>query len=231
MRSLTAVPTLPQFHSIIKQFAKEFRSDPNHREFSWDHAHHYWKEFAADQSGNEDLAALHLSFYLASFGMYRGKSDLLNRDYKALAPAIKFLKKQANNGLADCLFSDRPAEKLACELKELSTRLRDELIPTLVRPEKLTVRVSDTLLSKLMLVTLDCVPAFDQQVKRALNDLLHDEYGKGDSFAARRLGQLIALARENKSLIECAHETLKDRYGDDYPLNRIFDLYLWRRGI
>lgn len=88
----------------MKQIGADFNADPHHREYSRDHAHHHWKEFAGNRSKDNDLAALHLAFYLASFGMYRGKSDLLNGDYKALAAAVTFLKEQKEQlqtGLAD----------------------------------------------------------------------------------------------------------------------------------
>lgn len=81
-----------------------------------------------------------------------------------------------------------------------------------------------------MLVTLDCVPAFDQQVKRVLNGLLDGKYGTGNGFAPQRMIRVIELARENKAQIEGGREMLKEQCGRAYPLNRIFDLYLWCRG-
>src|SRR5487761_702593 len=150
--------TLQNFDSVMKQVADEFNADCHHRLFSWDHAHKHWELFTADDRNDADLAALSLAFYLASFGMYRGSGDLFERDYKVLMPAVEFLRKESKNRWEDCLFSNTPPEELASKLKELSSSLRDQLIPTLTRPKtpEEKGRASDTLLSKIVLVTLDC---------------------------------------------------------------------------
>ena len=102
------------------------------------------------------LAALNLAFYLASFGMYSRRADLLDRDYKVLVPAVELLRKESRNGWEDCIFSQSPGDELASKLNQLSIKFRKQLTPTLARPRKpaAKIRVSDTLLSKIMLVTL-----------------------------------------------------------------------------
>lgn len=123
------MPTLPNFDSIVGEIADEFKADPHHREYSWDHAHHHWREFTSGRSNDKDLAALHLAFYLASFGMYRGSGDLFERDYKALVPVIEFLAEKTSNSWEDCLFSQNPTTELASELKDLSIDLSEQLGP------------------------------------------------------------------------------------------------------
>jgi len=41
-----------------------------------------------------DHLCLHLAFYLASWGMYRGSSKLLQKDYKVHATSVKELMKK-----------------------------------------------------------------------------------------------------------------------------------------
>jgi len=226
------MPTLQNFDSVMKQVADEFNADCHHRLFSWDHAHKHWELFTADDRNDADLAALSLAFYLASFGMYRGSGDLFERDYKVLMPAVEFLRKESKNRWEDCLFSNTPPEELASKLKELSSKLSAQLTPKLARPGKSTekIKASDTLLSKIMLVTLDCVPAFDQQTKKALKDILGDDYPTGNGFTGKRMHSIIQLARSNKPLIRNGQERIKLDCGRAYPLNRIFDLYLWYYG-
>jgi hypothetical protein len=61
---------------------------------SWDHCYKFF------QGGFEDneLASLHLAFYLASWGMYRGSSFLLDKDYLVHLKAMMSLrdKKQSS---------------------------------------------------------------------------------------------------------------------------------------
>jgi hypothetical protein len=216
----------------MKEIAEDFNADRHHREYSWDHANRYWREFSSGRSNDKDLATLHLAFYLASFGMYRGSGDLFERDYKALEPTVEFLAGNTDNGWEDCLFSQEPVRELAPRLRELSVALGKQLAPALARPKKPVekIKISDTLLSKLMLVTLDCVPALDDQVKVALGNILDRNYKSVDGFGPQRMIPIIELARENKALIESGREMLKEQCGREYPLNRIFDLYLWCRG-
>lgn len=97
------------------------------------------------------LSCLHLGFYLASWGMYRGSSPLLRRSLKHLAPVVEVIaasppgvwKADAND------YSDG----VCAELLEVAGRLRRAI------PEGAT----DTLVTKIMLGVFGCVPAFDQR--------------------------------------------------------------------
>ncbi len=61
----------------ILSFHHQLQSDNNHRYKSWEHCFKYFSQGKLD----EDIACLHLAFYLASWGMYRGSSFLLWKDY------------------------------------------------------------------------------------------------------------------------------------------------------
>lgn len=58
-------------------------TDPHHRFNSWKHCYHFFKENHArlNEEAIQDTAALHLRFYLTSWGMMRGSTDLLQKDY------------------------------------------------------------------------------------------------------------------------------------------------------
>src|SRR5260370_38140615 len=55
---------------------------------SWDHCYSFF------QSGFDDdeRASLHLAFYLASWGMYRGRSFLIQKDYLIHLDVVKKLR-------------------------------------------------------------------------------------------------------------------------------------------
>ncbi|MFH1661746.1 MAG: hypothetical protein ABIA02_01460, partial [Candidatus Falkowbacteria bacterium] len=63
----------------IRDFFKEIEGDDNHRYKSWEHCYNYFS--LEDKEINKDIACLHLAFYLASWGMYRGSTFLLQKDY------------------------------------------------------------------------------------------------------------------------------------------------------
>jgi hypothetical protein len=222
-----------KFHSVMQRVADALNADPHHRLLSWDHAWEHWNSFSEVPEGDETLAALHLAFYLASWGMYRGSSDLLYRDFKVLIPTVHFLKKEAaESEWEDCMFSETDIPKLAAQLKNLGDSLGNTLKEKLARPDKEEVNVSDTLRSKILLNTLGCVPAFDTEVKGALRDILGRGYPTGNNaFDAQRLKPTISLARANAALIKQGQVFLENETGKKYPLTKVLDLYLWHHGF
>jgi hypothetical protein len=222
-----------KFTSVMDRVAEALNADPHHRLLSWDHAWEHWNSFAKVPKGDDSLAALHLAFYLASWGMYRGSSDLLFRDYKVLVPVVHFLKDEAGKSKwEDCIFAEKQKpEDLTKSLKKLGDGLSEKLKEKLVRPGKEQVNISDTLLSKILLNTLGCVPAFDTEVKAALRDLLNTDYPIGIGFDQQRLEPTIKLARANTKLVQDGRAFLKNKTGKQYPLTKVLDLYLWHHGF
>ena len=78
-----------QIKTEILGFYNSLAAVPNHRYRSWEHCYGYFRRHASFRTeADHDIASLHLAFYLASWGMYRGSSALLWKDYKIHRPAI-----------------------------------------------------------------------------------------------------------------------------------------------
>jgi len=93
-------------NDVQKAFEKveELINEPNSRLLSWEHC---IKQFALFCEGLKsktisakditkekiDFLSLHLGFYLASWGMIRGSTELLDKDYKIHIPAVKVILK------------------------------------------------------------------------------------------------------------------------------------------
>ena len=71
---------------IIYKFYSMIKTDKNHRYKSWEHC---YQQFINDH--DVDRLSLNLAFYLASWGMYRGSSGLLQKDYKIHHGAVEIL--------------------------------------------------------------------------------------------------------------------------------------------
>ena len=71
----------------ILHFHERLLADPYHRFRSWEHCYSYFQGRPTDC----DLASLHLAFYLASWGMYRGSSFLLQKDYRVHCAVVEEL--------------------------------------------------------------------------------------------------------------------------------------------
>lgn len=122
--------------------------DTNGRYFSWKHCF----DAFADIKANEDFLALHLGFYLASWGMYRGSSILLQKDYTIHKKAVEKIVETYHASLYRVAApSPKKISAIYGELESVYTI--DGRTP------------SDTLITKIMLGTLGCFPAFDRFFK------------------------------------------------------------------
>ena len=74
----------------MKNIVKEYiaKCNKNHRYLSWEHCY----EAFGNPNNSIDYLALHLAFYLASWGMYRGSTELLQKDYKIHIPVVEYIK-------------------------------------------------------------------------------------------------------------------------------------------
>jgi hypothetical protein len=224
-----------EFNRMLDWAATQLE-DPHSRYHSWEHAYRNWKKYA-NESGHRlaDLTALHLAFYLASWGMLRGSSALLQRDYKVFLPIVKLLKRHSGNGWGDCMFRQGAGyepDELADSLVDLRGQVADALhaIPPTPPPENTRVSATDTLVSKILLNTLACVPAWDQNVRRALSRVPGIANKGSNGFSRRFLREFIEFARANQGLLEAGQSRLYEVRGFRFPLTRILDLHLWYTG-
>src|SRR5262245_56952795 len=85
---------VPMIHEKISAYFGEVVGDPHHRYGSWEHCYRFFQDVKPQGLATQrEQAALQLAFYLASWGMYRGSSFLLQRAYTV------------HLGVVDCLAS------------------------------------------------------------------------------------------------------------------------------
>ena len=92
------------FYEKIDENSKNFV--PNHRFKSWEHNYRIFCEEREKTNPDIDKLSIHLSFYLASWGMYRGSSFLLQNDYKIHEEAVKKIIKEEFYSLRDIKFNE-----------------------------------------------------------------------------------------------------------------------------
>lgn len=135
----------------------EGRQEPSARYASWDHCYNYFR--AAFEEGRHSTLAnpenlqnscLHLGFYLASWGMYRGKATLLKKSSRGLAEVISIVACTSPSVWA--VDVESYGNETIRELLSLSQQIRAAL----------PGRATDTLVSKVMLGVFGSVPAFDR---------------------------------------------------------------------
>lgn len=88
---------------IIKsstEFYNDLKIDENGRYRSWEHCYSHFIKARGSKVIDYDYLSLQLAFYLASWGMYRGSSFLLQKDYKVHIPVVKELLSNEYDALA-----------------------------------------------------------------------------------------------------------------------------------
>lgn len=155
--------------------------------------------------------------------MYRGSSFLLQKDYLFFEPVVnhllvyQFLRGlEIKSALSDL---DKTVNKI--------TKLKDELQRIIARQTgaNRSIPVSEILISKIVLGTLGCVPAYDRYMKAGLKA----EGLRHQSFNEKSLKEIIRFGADNMAAIT-EMKSITRKNGLAYPDMKILDMYFWQLG-
>jgi hypothetical protein len=213
---------LKDIKSRIRSFHRQLQSDTNHRYKSWEHCFSYFSQKKLD----EVIACLHLSFYLASWGMYRGSSFLLWKDYLVHRDVVKRILTLQH--LRNIDFSKQCDSKID-EIFELSSWIRNWYQDHIkhVNGTAKKIHVTDTLVTKILLGTLGCIPAYDRYFIEGLRakGLSHSRLSK-DNFLS-----VVKFYKLNKDDFDSVQQSIKRTSGIYYPTMKLVDMYFWKIGF
>lgn len=209
-------------------FYDDARRDKNGRSRSWEHCYRVFRDARTDPSPDYDYLSLHLAFYLASWGMYRGSSFLLQKDYKVLVPIVeKILKPEY-----DCLFGVACTDLRESEVQDRLEMLRDDIaehfepIRDEVAGREVASSVSPVLITKILMGTLGCVPAYD----RFFQDGVATYKVTTQEYSTNSVLKLVDFYEEHNDRLEEARRGM--RVGDlTYPQMKLLDMGFWQIGF
>ena len=214
--------------SAAQTFYEDARRDENGRSRSWEHCYRVFRDARTDPSPDYDYLSLHLAFYLASWGMYRGSSFLLQKDYKVLVPIVEEILKSEY----DCLFGVACADLRESEVQERLTNVYAYIakhfrpIREKVAGRKVTTPVSPVLITKILMGTLGCVPAYD----RFFQDGVATYKVTTQEYSLESVRKLAKFYEAHNDRLEEARRGM--RVGDlIYPQMKLLDMGLWQIGF
>ena len=207
----------------ILLFHNFYSQDSFNRFNSWSHCYNAFDDF----NKSEDLLALHLGFYLASWGMYRGSTGLLQKDYQIHIEAVSIIKnyndlrcsmsKEINRGQIDQLIS----------LKEDLFNYYNQFRYFDGKSEFKEKKPTETLLSKIILGTLGCSPAFDRYFNIGVK-----VYNKNAlTFNEKTFNILFDFIEQNDEDILELQEILMNKENVYYPKFKLVDMFFWQLGF
>ena len=213
--------------NAAQTFYDDARANENGRSRSWEHCYRVFRDARTDPSPDYDYLSLHLAFYLASWGMYRGSSFLLQKDYKVLSPVVEEVLKPEY----DCLFG------VACvglrepevqeRLKNVYNYIADYFRP--IRDEvagcKVASSVSPVLVTKILMGTLGCVPAYD----RFFQDGVATHKVTTQEYSLKSVLRLVDFYEEHNDRLEEARRGMRTE-DLTYPQMKLLDMGFWQIG-
>ena len=223
---------------IISNYYDNIKNDENHRLKSWEHCYtQFTMMFKKDKLSDTDIdyLSLHLAFYLASWGMYRGSSFILQKDYKVFYPVIELLsinRNKFNDGKIEYLLNDENDNTIKkyvnsfFEFDAELTKLLNEMRNTV--KGKIVTSVSDTLRTKITLGTYGSIPAYDRYFREGLRAT--KGHGFILAYSENSVVKLFEFAKENRQELKDIRQELTSKYGVEYPYMKLIDMYLWQRG-
>lgn len=214
----------------IVEFHHSSGSDPNHRFRSWEHCYGQFKK-ARGASGKTDLdyLALHLAFYLASWGMFRASSQLLQKDYRVHIPTVIEVQRSkyyALKGLPFQMLLHKDA------FVDTLIELRDKLH---LIYKSCGVSPTDTLITKVIMGVFGAVPAYDNYFIKGLKRCHAEDSNRCpqkicQTFNEKSIGQLAAFYSHNKIEFTQAYRSINSN-SRTYPHMKMVDMYFWNIGF
>ncbi len=209
-------------------FYDDMKADENGRYRSWEHCYKCFYDARNESEADYDYLSLQLAFYLASWGMYRGSSFLLQKDYKVHIPAVKEIMEDKYDcllGIDCCELRKKNVQDslilLNKSLKDYYAGIRSSVIEEAVKKD-----ISDTLITKILMGTLGCVPAYD----RYFVDGVKAEKVTTGNYNLQSLLGLVDFYEANYERFENTRKGLVV-YNLQYPQMKLLDMGFWQVGF
>ena len=223
MSGMKVSPT--RFRLLVNEF--KANSNKTDRYSSFDYCYNYFlRTNPGDLLADIEKSSLVLGFYLASWGMLRGSSFLLQKSAKHYQPTIEYIASLDRNvwNIDIDSYDDRNIKKIV----QIYSDIKRYLVPDDSQHM--------TLVTKTMLGVLGFIPAFDTYFCNSFRELTKGKCG----FRAVNedsLGYLSGFYTLNKATIDgLAKETFTYEFSTGkktntrYPRAKIVDMYGFMRG-
>jgi len=211
--------------AIIENFIKN--SKPNDRYTSFDYCYNYFLE-TKDLAKDIEKSCLVLGFYLASWGMLRGSSFLLQKSAKHYQSTIEYIASLSKSTWE--IDVDNYNEENIETILKIYKDIKDLLIEN--------GNADLTLVTKVLLGVFGFIPAFDQYFCNSFRTIFADENCGFRVVNSRSLELINKFYEQNKCEIDkLSHDTFTTDFITEnktkfkYPKAKIIDMYGFTMGV
>ncbi|UYZ83839.1 hypothetical protein MTZ49_14795 [Entomomonas sp. E2T0] len=215
------------FIYVVKKYNDLRKDNPCHRYASSDYCFNYFqlKQTKAKKSFSDDMeySCNVLGFYLASWGMYRGSSYLLQNSASIFKGLIEYIDEM------DKVYWTIDVPEFTDENIEFLISLYNQIAKKI----KLDNRKKVTLITKIMLGIWGCVPAYDSYFTKTFSNIFAGECAF-TSFNKKSLESIKKFYEAYQLDIDCLakdgdYRTLDFNTGEmtnlPYTKSKIIDMY------
>lgn len=214
--------TIPE---VIQGYVDSMTGE-HHRYRSWEHCYEYFQSSTPDViAADRKHAALQLAFYLANWGMYRGSSFLLRHAYTVhLAVVDQLLAPQFSVLWMREFGATGEDEVLLPTILDAANAVREAYRPFVLSENG--HQASDTLVTKVLLGTIGCLPACDRYCIQGFKSVGF-QYSYLNSKFIRRI---LCFCQDNLRDLRQEQTRIESQSGVYYPLMKLVDMYFWQTG-
>lgn len=215
--------------NALSGYCNRIKNEANNRFLSWEHCYACFYRARQDKSNTDvDYLSLQLAFYLASWGMYRGSTFLLQKDYRVHIPVVEEILKDKYDDLLGIKCEKIVIDKNMDILDECINFLKQyyDKIRKTTKIKNVRNDLSDTLITKVLLGVLGCTPAYDRFLRLGIRN-----YHIARGICNRT--SLIELSEFYKQNFETLEEARTNLFIDGdipYPQMKIIDMLFWQIG-
>ena len=201
-------------------------SGPDNRYASFDYCYNHFRT-TEDLEQDMERSCLLLGFYLASWGMYRGSSELLQRSIRHYVPTIQYI-----NRLEKSVW-DIDVDKYDDNKCRTILKIYDDLIGKIIPYG----HAHTTLITKTLMGVFGFIPAFDNYFKDTFSIIYFGDCGF-TTVNLRALQCIKSFYEANKAEIDRLSSQMftydfntGNKTNIRYPKAKIIDMYGWQRAM
>ncbi|NLT50267.1 MAG: hypothetical protein GXX85_05045 [Ignavibacteria bacterium] len=222
------MPEVYDFNEIIDQYNTEFEG-PAHRNASYDFCYNYFRNVRGEALIRDmEKSCYAIGFYLASWGMYRGRGENLGQSAYKYKKLIEYISSLENDNIWNLDVNHYDNEENIKKLLKVYKEIRNLIIND--------QQSHLTLVTKIMMGVFGCVPAFDQYFCNTFRALAEGTCGFR-SFNQNALTQLYNFYIANHTNIDAdrnQRKTIDFSTGNptnyNYTKAKLIDMYGFTKG-
>lgn len=214
-----------EFHEYVADYHDRAKDDRYPRLHAWEHLWDYiqgiptWKGIANDK--NIEKSALHLGFYLANWGMFRGSSKLLNVNINFFQDFTGMLFTKIDQSFWNLELADFTEDNVDAVAEF------DNVLSEICKFENDRISWTDTLVTKVLLGVWGQCPARDTYFQKGFKAFLQDRsYENQPHTSGKYLVYLNKIKMAEKWKVP-RYETVGDNI---YPPGKVIDMAFFELG-